>query len=99
LIFLAANLLKIFEGGWLPLAVGASLMLVMLTWRQGTRILAAISKTHEVRLVDFIAMMTKSSITCASGTAVFMTGTPMRRRRRCCTTSTQTRFCTNTISS
>jgi KUP system potassium uptake protein len=76
LVFLAANLLKVFEGGWLPLAVGASLMLVMLTWRQGTRILAGVSKTREVRLADFIAMMAKSSITRASGTAVFMTGNP-----------------------
>jgi KUP system potassium uptake protein len=76
LIFLGANLLKIFEGGWLPLAVGASLMLVMLTWRQGTRILAEVSKTHEVSLADFIAMMAKSSITRAPGTAVFMTGNP-----------------------
>src|SRR3984893_12014483 len=76
LIFLMANLLKIFEGGWLPLAVGASLMLVMVTWRQGTRILAEVSKTHEVSLADFIAMMAKSSITRAPGTAVFMTGNP-----------------------
>ena len=76
LIFLAANLLKIFEGGWLPLAVGASLMLVMLTWRQGTRILAAVSKKNEVSLADFITMIAKSSITRAPGTAVFLTGNP-----------------------
>jgi len=31
LIFLGANLLRIFEGGWLPLVLGASLMLMMLT--------------------------------------------------------------------
>jgi KUP system potassium uptake protein len=74
LIFLGANLLKIFEGGWLPLAVGASLMLVMLTWRQGTRILNQIGKANEVKLKDFIAMMARSSITRASGTAVFLTG-------------------------
>ncbi|MEA2893464.1 MAG: system potassium uptake protein [Bradyrhizobium sp.] len=76
LIFLLANLLKIFEGGWLPLAVGASLMLVMLTWHRGTRILAAISRQNEVSLADFIAMIGKSSITRASGTAVFLTGNP-----------------------
>jgi KUP system potassium uptake protein len=76
LIFLGANLLKIFEGGWLPLAVGASLMLVMVTWRQGTRILAEVSKKNEVSLADFIAMMAKSPITRASGTAVFLTGSP-----------------------
>ena len=76
LIFLLANLLKVFEGGWLPLAVGASLMLLMLTWRQGTRILSEVSKKDEVSLADFITMIAKSSITRASGTAVFLTGNP-----------------------
>jgi KUP system potassium uptake protein len=76
LTFLLANLLKVFEGGWLPLAVGASLMLLMLTWRQGTRILSEVSKKDEVSLVDFITMIAKSSITRASGTAVFLTGNP-----------------------
>src|SRR4051794_33406737 len=68
LIFLSANLLKVFEGGWLPLAVGASLMLLMLTWRRGTRILSQLSKIQEVSLADFIAMMATSSITRAPGT-------------------------------
>jgi KUP system potassium uptake protein len=77
LIFLLANLLKIFEGGWLPLAVGASLMLLMLTWRRGTRILAEGSRQNEVSLGDFIALIAKSSITHAPGTAVFLTGNPM----------------------
>jgi KUP system potassium uptake protein len=76
LIFLMANLLKIFEGGWLPLAVGASLVLVMLTWRRGTRILAEISRKNEVSLGDFISMLAKSSVVRASGTAVFLTGNP-----------------------
>jgi KUP system potassium uptake protein len=76
LIFLMANLLKVFEGGWLPLAVGFSLMLLMLTWRRGTRILADISGANEIGLADFISMMQKSSITRAPGTAVFLTGNP-----------------------
>jgi KUP system potassium uptake protein len=76
LIFLMANLLKIFEGGWLPLAVGASLMLFMLTWRRGTRLLADISERNEVSLGDFVTMMTKSSVGRVSGTAVFLTGNP-----------------------
>jgi KUP system potassium uptake protein len=76
LIFLLANLLKVFEGGWLPLAVGASLMLLMLTWREGTHILSEVAKKDEVSLADFITMIAKSSITRASGTAVFLTGNP-----------------------
>jgi KUP system potassium uptake protein len=76
LIFLAANLLKVFEGGWLPLVVGASLILVMITWRQGTRILSEVTKRDEIGLADFITMLAKSSVTRASGTAVFLTGHP-----------------------
>src|SRR4051794_8304217 len=76
-IFLAANLLKVFEGGWLPLAVGASLVLIMLTWRQGTRILSAVTKRSEINLADFVAMLAKSSsLVRATGTAVFLTGHP-----------------------
>src|SRR4051794_38088907 len=76
LIFLMANLLKGFEGGLLPLVVGTSLMLVMLTWRRGTRLLAEISGAHEVALADFTAMMATSSIAAVPGTAVFLTGNP-----------------------
>lgn len=76
LIFLAANLLKIFEGGWLPLAAGASLILVMITWRQGTRILSDVTKREEISLADFISMLAKSSVTRAKGMAVFLTGHP-----------------------
>ena len=35
LSFLFANLLKILEGGWMPLVVGLVLMLIMRTWRRG----------------------------------------------------------------
>lgn len=76
IVFLAANLLKIFEGGWLPLAVGASLVLIMLTWRQGTRILSDVTKKDEVSLASFITTLAKSSVARAKGTAVFLTGHP-----------------------
>ena len=36
LTFLSANMLKIVEGGWMPLALGALVMVVMYTWRRGT---------------------------------------------------------------
>src|SRR4051812_12852944 len=36
LTFLSANLLKVFEGGWMPLALGAVVMAIMYTWRRGT---------------------------------------------------------------
>ena len=39
LTFLSANMLKVVQGGWVPLALGGAVMLVMYTWRRGTRIL------------------------------------------------------------
>src|SRR5580704_17085567 len=37
LTFLSANMLKVIEGGWVPLALGGIVMLVMYTWRRGSR--------------------------------------------------------------
>ena len=76
LVFLMANLLKIVEGGWMPLAVGAALMVVMLTWRRGTRILAEKARKDEVRLAEFIEMLAKSTPERVKGVAVFLTGQP-----------------------
>jgi KUP system potassium uptake protein len=49
LTFLPANLLKIFEGGWVPLALGAVLMVIMYTWRRGTAILQQKTRRTEKR--------------------------------------------------
>ena len=76
-IFLMANLLKIVEGGWIPLAIGAALMIVMLTWRRGTRVLQDRTKKDDVDLLNFTQTLgTSSSIKHVSGTAVFLTGNP-----------------------
>src|SRR3981189_3607879 len=47
LTFLSANLLKVFQGGWVPLMIGAMMMVVMLTWRKGPRILTVKSRRLE----------------------------------------------------
>lgn len=75
-IFLFANMLKIVEGGWMPLAVGGSLMIVMLTWRKGTRVLAEKAARDEIRLVEFIHTLASASPERVRGTAVFLTGHP-----------------------
>jgi KUP system potassium uptake protein len=74
--FLFANMLKIVEGGWVPLAVAATLMLAMRTWRRGTRILAEKTRQEEVPLGEFIAMLARSAPQRVKGTAVFLTGHP-----------------------
>src|ERR1700716_578083 len=76
LIFLAANLLKVFEGGWVPLALGAVVMLLMYTWRRGSRLLFEKSRKLEFPLADLVAMLEKRPPQRVSGTAVFLTSDP-----------------------
>src|SRR6516164_4901218 len=59
LTFLAANLLKVLEGGWVPLALGTWVMLLMYTWRRGSRLLFEKSRKLEFPLADLVAMLEK----------------------------------------
>jgi KUP system potassium uptake protein len=76
LVFLSANLLKVFEGGWMPLALGACVMLVMYTWRRGSRVLFQKTRKLEVPLRDLVASLEKKPPQRVPGTAVFLTGDP-----------------------
>ena len=48
--FLSANLLKIVDGGWMPLALGAIVMTIMYTWRRGSRLLFEKTRRQETPL-------------------------------------------------
>jgi KUP system potassium uptake protein len=76
LIFLGANLLKVFEGGWVPLLIGGMVMVVMLTWRKGARILAAKTRRLETPIDGLIETLDKSQPHKVPGTAVFLTADP-----------------------
>jgi KUP system potassium uptake protein len=77
LTFLAANLLKVLEGGWVPLALGGFVMLLMYTWRRGSRLLFEKSRKLEFPLADLVAMLEKRPPQRVSGTAVFLTSDPL----------------------
>jgi KUP system potassium uptake protein len=74
--FLAANLLKVFEGGWVPLALGGIVMLLMYTWRRGSRLLFEKSRKLEFPLAELVAMLEKRPPQRVPGTAVFLTSDP-----------------------
>src|SRR6185369_953061 len=74
--FLAANLLKVFEGGWVPLALGGAMILVMYTWRRGSRLLFEKSRKLEFPLAELVAMLEKRPPQRVPGTAVFLTSDP-----------------------
>jgi KUP system potassium uptake protein len=76
LTFLAANLLKVVEGGWVPLALGTLLMIVMYTWRRGTRLLFEKTRRQEMSLADLVAMLERKPPQTVPGTAVFLTSDP-----------------------
>jgi KUP system potassium uptake protein len=76
LTFLGANLLKVFEGGYVPLAFGGLVMLVMYTWRRGSRFLFDKTRKQETPLRGLVAMLEKRPPVHVPGTAVFLTSDP-----------------------
>jgi KUP system potassium uptake protein len=76
LIFLSANMLKVVEGGWVPLALGTMIMAVMYTWRRGTRLLYEKTRRLETPLEALVAMLEKKPPLRVPGTAVFLTSDP-----------------------
>src|SRR4051794_1142482 len=74
--FFVANLLKVFEGGWVPLALGAVVMLLMYTWRRGSRLLFEKSRKQEFPLAELVVMLEKRPPQRVSGIAVFLTSDP-----------------------
>jgi KUP system potassium uptake protein len=72
--FLTANLLKLADGGWIPLVLGLLIVIGMWTWVRGTRIVAEKVRRDSVPLSNVVTSMAKSkSIVRVPGTAVFMT--------------------------
>jgi KUP system potassium uptake protein len=53
--FFSANLLKVFEGAWLPLLFGIGMVLLIITWRRGTGIVAGKTRSSEVGLETLCA--------------------------------------------
>jgi KUP system potassium uptake protein len=78
--FIAASLVKIPQGAWLPLAVAAGTFVVMTTWRRGRRILGKRLEADTLPLDVFLDGVARKPRLRVSGTAVFMdrvsTGTP-----------------------
>jgi KUP system potassium uptake protein len=76
LTFLSANMLKVVEGGWVPLALGVVVMLVMYTWRRGSRLLFEKTRRQETPLDDLVRMLERKPPQRVAGTAVFLTSDP-----------------------
>jgi len=74
--FLSANLMKVVEGGWVPLAFGTVMMVIMYTWRRGSKLLFEKTRRLETPLDSLVAMLEKKPPQQVAGTAVFLTSDP-----------------------
>jgi KUP system potassium uptake protein len=76
LAFFSSTLLKIADGGWFPLAIGAVMYLVMATWRRGREMLFEQLAAQAVPLKSFLESLFRDPPTRVPGTAIFLTATP-----------------------
>ncbi len=75
-VFFAANALKIPEGGWVPLVMGAFLLALMTSWKRGRELLLDRWKHDSLPLSNFLARLPHSRTIRVPGMAIFMTGSP-----------------------
>lgn len=71
--FFSANLLKVPDGGYVPLMLGAMIVVIMWTWTKGTAQLLEQSRKRAIPLESFIPQIEKGSALRAPGVAVFLT--------------------------
>jgi len=72
--FFISNVLKIPEGGWVPVVFGGALFIMMHTWKRGRELLFARIRQDSLPLKSFLARLPQSRTIRVPGMAVFMTG-------------------------
>ncbi len=75
LLFFGSNLTKLLHGGWLPLALGALIFLLLTTWKEGSRQVAEQRRKIDIPLKDFLAGP-QPNVPRVAGTAVYLTSDP-----------------------
>ncbi len=73
LAFFSSNLLKLFAGGWFPLLIGGVVFTLMMTWKQGRRILSRKQQADALDLPSFLEAVFMAPPQRVEGTAVFLT--------------------------
>jgi KUP system potassium uptake protein len=70
--FLAANVVKLVDGGWFPLLIGAFMFTLMMTWKQGRKLMSQRLREDSVDLKSFLESVFINPPTRVAGTAVFL---------------------------
>ncbi len=71
-VYFGANVVKVFDGGWFPIAIGAVMFLLMMTWKQGRRLMTVRLREDAIDLKSFLEAVFVNPPTRVQGTAVFL---------------------------
>jgi len=74
--FFGANLLKVMEGGYVPLSIGMVIAIIMWTWARGVEILLRAAARDSLPVADFASMIRRSHPLRTPGNAIFLTSDP-----------------------
>lgn len=77
LVFLSSNMMRVFDGGFVPLLMAGYIILLTYTWVQGTRYLAKKAERQAVSLCDFAERLDRDKPHIVKGTAIFFTSDPL----------------------
>ena len=73
LVFFGANILRVVEGGWVPLTIAAGILLVIWTWVRGRRIVAELEQGDALPITDMARALALRPPRRVRGSAVFLT--------------------------
>lgn len=73
-MLLGSSLLKVLDGGWFPLLIGAVIIFVLSTWMDGRGLLAKRHGAGSLTEEEFLGALSERHLTRVAGTAVFLTG-------------------------
>lgn len=72
MVYFSANIVKVFDGGWFPVAIGIVMFMLMMTWKQGRYLMRERLRDDAIDLKSFLEAVFVSPPTRVSGTAVFL---------------------------
>ena len=73
IVFFGANLMKVAEGGWIPLVVGALIFIVMTTWHAGTDAMHRMQLRDAMTIAQFVRQLRDGKVRRVPGRAIFLT--------------------------
>jgi KUP system potassium uptake protein len=74
--FFLSNMLKLLAGGWFPIVIGIGMFTLMLTWKQGRKMVSDRLRDDAIELHGFLDAVFVSPPTRVPGTAVFLVAEP-----------------------